>query len=549
VPDGTGAYVVFSQRTEKGIGLFLTEISTGKKHLLAEQGKENEAPIRPLGWSPDGALFAYSARTVDPKDNKRKDAIAICSGSSGQTIATIFWTVNELAWLTPDSFVFSQNDHKMMRVQRLSETKWAKPKPLDKAEKDKADKDSKPAAAKKLPYSVRNLIATSTTSIAWQSGNKIWGWDVNSEKPAVLWQSGTNTLVGFSFCAEKGVFLLHLHEAQGDSAVSYDPLSGEKTDLGRIGSADERLANLIWINRGAGYAYLLDQHGRYVPFARQDSSQPATELFAGSHVNVITGGGTSDRLVSRGDCLYTIACFADEPPGVLEFNASSATLRCVASSRDHVFTHARCAEISSGLATNSQGRVLAYHLWQPVHFERGKKYPLLIGQTPFLWSQCAEVAANLGAYYVTVDRPTFVNSQLGDWADDVMSAYRQLILDPNVDAGNVFLYGTSAETGYATELLATEPTLWKGAVLFSPVAFPDPARTRVENILLDHGQDDVFVSEERIKQFQDEAWQNGISVTIAVETAGHMFTSSSANQGRVRQFAQFLVGTDSIQSK
>ena len=58
-----------------------------------------------------------------------------------------------------------------------------------------------------------------------------------------------------------------------------------------------------------------------------------------------------------------------------------------------------------GMVTNSAGKRYASHLWRPYREEPGRKYPLVLGNTPYSWTPYPMASGNAGYYFMTVDRP------------------------------------------------------------------------------------------------------------------------------------------------
>jgi len=126
-----------------------------------------------------------------------------------------------------------------------------------------------------------------------------------------------------------------------------------------------------------------------------------------------------------------------------------------------------------------------YYLYPPANFNPHghKKYPLVIGNTLFvngdplyqerphgpLWVQAL---ANGGAFVVVVDRQIW-SVGIEQWAENVMPMYRGIIQNPAVDRDRVFLFASSGESQYLSQLLATNSGPWKGIMLLNPGNLPD----------------------------------------------------------------------------
>ena len=122
---------------------------------------------------------------------------------------------------------------------------------------------------------------------------------------------------------------------------------------------------------------------------------------------------------------------------------------------------------SVGTGTTAQGRQISYHLWKPSHVSAGKKYPLIIGQTHYIWSPYQQVAPEAGYYFATVDRATWADD-IDNWPGDVLELYDILAKDPDIDTNRVFLTAFSAEARDVVQVLAARPDICKGVILFNP---------------------------------------------------------------------------------
>jgi hypothetical protein len=82
--------------------------------------------------------------------------------------------------------------------------------------------------------------------------------------------------------------------------------------------------------------------------------------------------------------------------------------------------------------------------------------------------------------------------------------------------------------------------LWKGAMLSSPIAFPDISRLRVSKLLIMDGESDEYNNFDKIKIFQRDAERLGIPVTVVALPAGHVLVSASAVRRSTQEFVRFL---------
>jgi len=195
------------------------------------------------------------------------------------------------------------------------------------------------------------------------------------------------------------------------------------------------------------------------------------------------------------------------------------------------------------MMTNSLGEQRFYHLWTPPHVAPKGKYPLLLAQELNTWFPYFQIAAHSGCYVAVVDRPffhTWDGNHERTWVEDVSSLYEIMARNLNVDTNRVYLYACSAETSYLSQLLSDRPTLAKGAILFSPIALPNPFLLQNKRLLLVDGKVDGNATK-RLPEFQDRAASEGSVTKLFFEDGtGHMPASGATKRKRARQFAKFL---------
>lgn len=251
--------------------------------------------------------------------------------------------------------------------------------------------------------------------------------------------------------------------------------------------------------------------------------------------------GTIERLCEAGAFVYVVGSLTNEPPGLWEYDPSTGKLRLVVVNPERPFHYARNADVQCGKFTNSVGETLTYHLLPPAQIAKDKKYPVFLGQSPYAWRGHQNAVANAGAYWMSVDRPSFHDARINNWTEDVMSGYGEVAKLPDVDTNNVFLYGSSAEVGYLNALVRDQPALWKGALLFHAGGFPDLTAAHMTKVYIDAGEIDA-AGVKSAAQFQDNALRTGVRVSYVVHAdSGHTMHSQSAQRERIEQISEFLI--------
>lgn len=180
---------------------------------------------------------------------------------------------------------------------------------------------------------------------------------------------------------------------------------------------------------------------------------------------------------------------------------------------------------------------MSFRLWSPVSASAGKKYPLLIGKVGNRWQGYPASVANAGAYFASIEQ----DDEEGDWGEEVLPIIEHLKSQINLDAGQIYIYAASGFTPKVNRLLETHPDIWKGAILFSPPAFPDPAKLGLSRLMIDCGGEDF--RSDAVAKYRDAAAQSGVMVTVAFhENAGHVYRSIASLRARDEAVVNFLFG-------
>jgi hypothetical protein len=516
-PNPSGSGVVFSQETEKGAGLFFCNATTGKTKLLAEQRERNYDAHRfgMLGWSPDGKLFAYAVFN----GAKQEPEVIIGDGASGETTGemAVDGGITEVAWLSPQSFAFLNYNQDVSVREQNADGKWIESRAYHKV------------ASGTLPFSKNSFTAISINSVAWQRGNEIWALDFETSAFKKIWESDTNTLKSFTYSKETGDFQLVCSDESGWYLIY----------LNREGAVLEVSRN----ENRTRYAYLKDEAGLNTFYAKTESDLQPTRVFwqgaVEDHIGPIGDYEGSGKYL-YGDYLYFAGDLQNQPTGLWQYNLKNGTSRCLVSGLKQPLDDAQIIMPEGGAITNSLGKPMSYHVWSPTHIVAGKKYPLVLAQTPYVWLQYPQVAAQEGYYFAIVDRPFWSDETIYNWAADVKALYAEMAKNPNVDTNNVYLYGCSWETDFLSQLMSEQSNLWKGAILINPSDLPDVTTLQGTKLFVVDGRDDSGAVE-RLTKYQDEAATLGVPVTLMLQSgSAHIPRSVATERGRTVQFAKFL---------
>ncbi len=149
--DNAGTRIIFIQQGEKGLAVFLCDTTTKQKQHLYDEYDPMLENVRVWPWSPDDAYFSYSGANT----------LAVCRSDTGD-VAAEFDLGNEklqdVAWLTPDEFVYFNNKNDLCSVQKRADGRW------------QLKRRSEISSVGRISC----LTAISTNSIAWLQNNVIW---------------------------------------------------------------------------------------------------------------------------------------------------------------------------------------------------------------------------------------------------------------------------------------------------------------------------------------------------------------------------------------
>jgi hypothetical protein len=527
MPNNAGTCLLFIQSTERGYGFYFYKSGgNSQRKLLYEEtyltaGRPTETF---LGWSPDDRFFAYVRRNYYWQ-------IVICDGNTGATLATMQVPRPAIsgAWLSPQTLaVFNVNN--ILCTIENSKGKWAPPKPfVSFLNKSYAFTDGL----------VKNLTAFDDNSVLWQQGNTVWYCGKNNEKPTIIFDSLTNTLMEFSYSKTVGTILLHCQNAKGHFFFNCY-LGQDKIlhDMKAINIHEYSPTNSTLINNGAGYAFMSQVGTSNVLVVKPDNRNSYCQY---QWFDQIEGLAANQRQI------FVTGSRNKSPPCIYDVDIATGSTTCMISKKDGDFYYWTNCVIEQSTLTNSFGEALNYYLYVPKHSTAKTKYPLIVGilgkgAVPgFEFAAQHEAFANDGFYFAYVDRYQRNDAQ---WGRDALALYENLVKRPDIDSNNVYLYGSSAGVETVYGLLKKKPELWQGAMIFSPPDFPEPSQLPHKRLFVDCGGNSPSFGREgpRIPlEFQDGAAKAGIPVTLLVHPGlGHSLRVPLAERERMHEALMFL---------
>jgi hypothetical protein len=525
-PNSDGSRLVYSQQTLKGEGCCFHDVGSGRSRLLAEQKEKGYSwqKFGMLGWSPDDKLFAYAYPPRSPK--LPEEQVVICNGLSGDAVAAIPVDpgILQLAWLSPDSFAYLTYQHDVSVWERKPEGAWFQSHLFKAVTKGHLDSDE------------NYLTATSARAVAWKEEGRIWWLDIDASAPACIWESTTNQLEAFGYDKAFGLLILACRDDQGWLKIWLHPPATDKAQgaVQYVTRTDDR----------SRYASLQFEEGHNVFYFQTDANSRRKQW---DWEGGVRRSSPAYDLVGTGRYLYDGALYfignqADEPPGIWRYDIDQEKVRCLVSTMNRDFNPHRVVSPMSGVLTNRLGAVIRYLVWQPRTVVAGRKYPIILCQTPYLWFSFPHLAAYQGYFFGLVQRPAPDDRTIVNWPDDVTALYNELARNPAVDTNRVFLYASTAEAHLLNQLAAEKPGFFKGAILLSPLALPELSDLPGASLFIAAGEEeDNGKAVKRLASYQDAACARGIPVRLFIQKGTqYVARSITTERDRVIELAKYL---------
>src|SRR6185312_2050515 len=152
----------------------------------------------------------------------------------------------------------------------------------------------------------------------------------------------------------------------------------------------------------------------------------------------------------------------------------------------------------------------------PANFSPKRKYPLVLGNSPYSWTPFPMAAANAGYFFVTVDRPSWT-SPMDDWGEKLLTTYNSLLENHNIETNRIFLCARSMESSGAIATYSQKPSLWKGLILFDPTNPLDGLSVHpLPKIFIASGELEKTKILTNILGFRDAALKSRIPITVVI---------------------------------
>lgn len=155
--DSRGKRVAFVQQGDKALTVCWSDTATGVKQVVYEEYDPWVRILRVWPWSPDDKHFVYS----------KTDKLVVCVADSDQSLEIDIAkdAVTELAWLTPDEFIYVNGGRNLRSVKKQPDGRWKLARQYDVAY---------------TKGNITSLVAVQTNAVAWLQDNLIWRLELSA---------------------------------------------------------------------------------------------------------------------------------------------------------------------------------------------------------------------------------------------------------------------------------------------------------------------------------------------------------------------------------
>jgi hypothetical protein len=553
-----GNKILFCQSSEKGVGVFLTDVASGKKKMIFEEkeicfGQGPHGVLKVYPWSPDDRRFVYSHQGYGAQngdyDCPNETVLSVYNADSGTEEATLeipYGQVAELDWLSPDAFVSASgvNGQDFCLAERQTDGKWE----LRQLNKPVVGADT-------ADDQFCSLAAVSSNTVAWLQGNCIWTMNVASEVVSKLIELPTDksiktTYTSFDYSKEMRQFLISCVDNKADTLWQL-PLD-DSEGLNKIASMRKRTHNTkwndaIWINGAKEFAYIVPWSDSAGLVVQGVSGNDPVTLFPQKSIQYFTAS-------PDGRHFYVVGDINDQPGAdIWEYDAETKALRCAVPASEKPWQYSKYVEpqmISIKLSDKKPENVVIY---PPASYDRlnHQKYPIVItcisygAAQPYL-TQYAEAVANAGAYFVDVDRPwnfrtpqDFINweGHINDITSNLL-ATQTLTFDKN----RMFVLSNSAQSIALMNVLTNHPGIYRGVICLVPAG----ELTKPSELEAGREPFKILVSTQEgsggwLSGYQEEAWKSGMIVNYIIHPGTpHEFIAKQSQRERIQAMLHFI---------
>jgi predicted esterase len=127
---------------------------------------------------------------------------------------------------------------------------------------------------------------------------------------------------------------------------------------------------------------------------------------------------------------------------------------------------------------------------------------------------------------------------------DTLAVYQDLLKHENVDPHRVYLLGESEGSTKVSQLIDKHPELWRGAILLSPLEFPNIEKAKngqFPSVFISIGSEDRIELKRKSEFFVQEACKHCVWAEIHYGQAGHVFYNLDELKKRYKFMVEFIL--------
>ena len=544
VPNHDGSRIAFMRSSEDGLSLLIADFDRGQTNLVEEfPGTrliyESTLYYKLLGWNTDSTRFAYTKRKhVDYRD--REAILVIADGRTGEILhqKDLPDHLEGFVWLNHSRMTF-------LSAMSVLSTASVKAGQITVENTLRLDFDDR-AGVERSHNGRRKLSATpfvrfDEQSIAYVKGGQFHTIDpltaeqkqishFSTNRIAVEWLSYQPDNRRFLFCDRLSA---KRYQRRAFTHTLTSPTNG---NLAMLALQPGNIVKATPLNNGHGHLALINRGPIDFLALSRSANTAATNAFTEGTVRAFTVSGDGQQI-------FVVGAQQHEPHAIWRLSLHGRAEKVIPTAPE-TFYHTSLQPPIKSYITDKNGQRLNFYLLQPVNMDRSKRYPLII-DTPNQgrWNHYSQLVANLGAYYMAVNRDGLMSSdRLGGAAEDMLAVYEHLKTKANVDLDRVYAMGTSASTRVISELVNQNPDILAGAIFNNAVSVPQVpfANGHRPRMLVSMGDAEANLLP-MVDRFILAAEDNYIPVIHRYhENAGHILRGQRLLKNRMSMIGRFV---------
>lgn len=469
--DESGNWAALVRTTERGIEIAVVDLRDGRSQSLAEtpDGQYHANLTQLLGWRSNGPELAYCIGGLMEVWNADRGRVRTMN-PGGKPVGMQWMEGRGWLCVTSDGRL---QQHSFEPGAGRGGQEWLLPVHAGE---------------------VRAFRVIGPDRIAWADRTSVWEGDLGTGRWQAVWRDDRGQITALDHDPVRDWYLVTYSYRTNRMTVSQlVAVRGSRASGGaqsRVLVDEESVLDGCWLQGSEGWAYRSVRNNR-----------PRAVVHTG------WWGGTTRVLemeavyglcaAQGGRVLFLHGSLSNEPPGLWRYEAATDRLTCVWWPLEPGVNLPALQPVLAGRAPRGAGHWASFDLLPPADYQRGRKYPLVIGLGAYEWTPIAhavfaQALAQAGAYVVLV-KYRWDQSRIEtvyDHTNHVLAVERLMREHPSVDVDRVYLFGFSAGTAVVSTLAEMYPARYRGIMLFNPVAFPGPRAGLTRRVLATYGEEE-----------------------------------------------------------